>query len=253
MELVRIQVQIQETLIRQYSHHPSVKNVISHSMVSLMTILNCLSAKLAIIHCAGHSDPILVHSLWQEIMEKELGDTVAMSPADRMRSLSLKLVSLGKIYAGTPRYFPLEFLVKFLEQEVCRLNWDVGFVTSTMQEIGVQLPRLLEVYDQLFKTRDPCWQRLKKPLHLVECIHVLLSGYVDDPSRVPTYDRRRFTNVCLDNICGYLVELQSLSPNSTLQQNHWQLQVAAGKAGETPLTFFTGQGTGDLWMVHCWP
>lgn len=46
-----------------------------------------------------------------------------------------------------------EFLVKFLEQEVCWLNWDVGFVTSTMQEIGVQLPRLLEVYDQLFKTR----------------------------------------------------------------------------------------------------
>ncbi|KAM7368981.1 hypothetical protein PAMP_013281 [Pampus punctatissimus] len=228
MELVRIQVQIQETLIRQYSHHPSVKNVISQLDSELMDITKLYGefadhfklseCKLAIIHCAGHSDTILVHSLWQEIMEKELGDTVVMSPADRMRSLSLKLVSLGKIYAGTPRYFPLEFLVKFLEQEVCRLNWDVGFVTSTMQEIGVQLPRLLEVYDQLFKTRDPCWQRLKKPLHLVECIHVLLSGFVDDPSRVPTYDRRRFTNVCLDNICGYLVELQSLSPNSALQQ-----------------------------------
>lgn len=37
----------------------------------------------------------------------ELGDSVAMSPADRMRSLNLKLVSLGRIYAGTPRYFPL--------------------------------------------------------------------------------------------------------------------------------------------------
>lgn len=47
----------------------------------------------------------------------------------------------------------VEFLVKFLEQEVCHLNWDVGFVTATMLEIGVQLPRLLEVYDQLFKTR----------------------------------------------------------------------------------------------------
>ncbi|CDQ75877.1 unnamed protein product [Oncorhynchus mykiss] len=101
-----------------------------------------------------------------------------MSPADRMRALNLKLVSLGKIYAGTPRYFPLQFLVKFLEQEVCRLNWDVGFVTFTMQEIGLQLPCLLEVYDQIFKTRDTCWQRLKKPVHLVECIHVLLSGYV---------------------------------------------------------------------------
>ncbi|XP_068430633.1 nuclear pore complex protein Nup155 [Clinocottus analis] len=228
MELVRIQVQIQDTLIRQYSHHPSVKNVISQLDSELMDMTKLYGefadhfklseCKLAIIHCAGHSDPILVHSLWQEIMEKELADSVAMSPADRMRSLSLKLVSLGKIYAGTPRYFPLEFLVKFLEQEVCRLNWDVGFVTVTMQEIGVQLPRLLEVYDQLFKTRDPCWQRLKKPLHLVECIHVLLSGFVDEPSRVPSYDKRRFTNVCLDNICGYLVELQSLSPNVALQQ-----------------------------------
>ncbi|XP_051971626.1 nuclear pore complex protein Nup155-like isoform X1 [Xyrauchen texanus] len=227
MEVVRIQVQIQETLRRQYSHHPSVQGAITQLDSELMDITKLYGefadhfrlseCKLAIIHCAGHSDTILVHSLWQEIIEKELNDSVAMSPADRMRALSLKLVSLGKVYAGTPRYFPLDFLVKFLEQEVCRLNWDVGFVTFTMQEIGVQLPRLLEVYDQLFKTRDPCWQRLKKPLHLVECIHVLLSGYVDDPSRVPTYDRRRFTNACLDNICGYLVELQSLSPNTALQ------------------------------------
>ncbi|XP_026119490.1 nuclear pore complex protein Nup155-like [Carassius auratus] len=227
MEVVRIQVQIQETLRRQYSQHPSVQGAITQLDSELMDITKLYGefadhfrlseCKLAIIHCAGHSDPILVHSLWQEIIEKELNDSVAMSSADRMRALSLKIVSLGKLYAGTPRYFPLDFLVKFLEQEVCRLNWDVGFVTFTMQEIGVQLPRLLEVYDQLFKTRDPCWQRFKKPLHLVECIHVLLSGYVNDPSRVPTYDRRRFTNACLDNICGYLVELQSLSPNAALQ------------------------------------
>ncbi|XP_058645597.1 nuclear pore complex protein Nup155 isoform X1 [Onychostoma macrolepis] len=227
MEVVRIQVQIQDTLRRQYSQHPSVQGAMTQLDSELMDITKLYGefadhfrlseCKLAIIHCAGHSDPILVHSLWQEITEKELSDSVAMSPADCMTALSLKLVSLGKLYAGTPRYFPLDFLVKFLEQEVCRLNWDVGFVTFTMQEIGVQLPRLLEVYDQLFKTRDPCWQRLKKPLHLVECIHVLLSGYVNDPSRVPTYDRRRFTNACLDNICGYLVELQSLSPNAALQ------------------------------------
>uniref|UniRef100_A0A8C7GWP6 Nuclear pore complex protein Nup155 n=1 Tax=Oncorhynchus kisutch TaxID=8019 RepID=A0A8C7GWP6_ONCKI len=163
MEVVRIQVQIQETLSRRYSQHPSVQGAMSQLDSELMDITKLYGefadhfrlseCKLAIIHCAGHSDPILVHSLWQEIMEKELGDSVAMSPADRMRALSLKLVSLGKIYAGTPRYFPLEFLVKFLEQEVCHLNWDVGFVTFTMQEIGVQLPRLLEVYDQLFKTR----------------------------------------------------------------------------------------------------
>lgn len=68
---------------------------------------------------------------------------MAFSPSD---------VHLLTLLTGV-NMFIAEFLVKFLEQEVCRLNWDVGFVTSTMQEIGVQLPRLLEVYDQLFKTR----------------------------------------------------------------------------------------------------
>ncbi|XP_010007023.1 PREDICTED: nuclear pore complex protein Nup155 isoform X2 [Chaetura pelagica] len=225
MEVARIQLQIQETLQRQYSHHTSVQDAISQLDAELMDITKLYGefadpfklseCKLAIIHCAGHSDPILVQTLWQEIIEKELSDSVSLSPADRMQALSLKMVLLGKIYAGTPRYFPLDFLVQFLEQQVCTLNWDVGFVTYTMQEIGVPLPRLLEVYDQLFKARDPYWNRLKKPLHLLECIHILLSGYVHDPSRV--LPRRRFTNVCLDAVSCYLVELQSMSPTLTVQ------------------------------------
>ncbi|KAL2294212.1 hypothetical protein Nmel_007937 [Mimus melanotis] len=262
MEVARIQLQIQETLQRQYSHHSSVQDAISQLDAELMDITKLYGefadpfklseCKLAIIHCAGHSDPILVQTLWQEVIEKgasvsfcinvelflkfslsvffslsELSDSISLSPADRMQALCLKLALLGKIYAGTPRYFPLGkllgcivnkhmyFLVLFLEQQVCTLNWDVGFVTYTMQEIGVPLPRLLEVYDQLFKARDPYWSRMKKPLHLLECIHVLLSGYVQDPSRVPM--RRQFTNICLDAVSCYLVELQSMSPTLMVQ------------------------------------
>ncbi|KAF1434426.1 hypothetical protein FQV22_0004963, partial [Spheniscus magellanicus] len=242
MEVARIQLQIQETLQWQYSHQSSVQDAISQLDAELMDItklygefadpFNLSECKLAIIHCASHSDPILVQTLWQEIIEKELSDTVSLSPADRMQALSLKMVLLGKIYAGTPRYFPLgkwfslyNFLVQFLEQQVCTLNWDVGFVTYTMQEIGVPLPRLLEVYDQLFKARDPYWNRMKKPLHLLECVHVLLSGYVRDPSRVLLRScllfcflyRRRFTSVCLDAVSCYLVELQSMSPTLMVQ------------------------------------
>uniref|UniRef100_A0A672U7I7 Nucleoporin 155 n=1 Tax=Strigops habroptila TaxID=2489341 RepID=A0A672U7I7_STRHB len=225
MDVARIQLQIQETLQRQYSHHSSVQDAISQLDAELMDITRLYGefadpfklseCKLAIIHCAGHSDPILVQTLWQEIIEKELSDSLSLSPDDRMQALSLKMVLLGKIYAGTPRYFPLDFLVQFLEQQVCTLNWDVGFVTYTMQEIGTPLPRLLEVYDQLFKARDPYWNRMKKPLHLLECIHVLLSAYVHDPSRVLL--RRQFTNVCLDAVSCYLVELQSMTPTLMVQ------------------------------------
>ncbi|NXK61143.1 NU155 protein, partial [Sylvietta virens] len=234
MEVARIQLQIQETLQQQYSHHSSVQDAISQLDAELMDITKLYGefadpfklseCKLAIIHCAGHSDPILVQTLWQEVIEKELSDSVSLSPADRMQALCLKLALLGKIYAGTPRYFPLGKLLAciFLEQQVCTLNWDVGFVTYTMQEIGVPLPKLLEVYDQLFKARDPYWSRMKKPLHLLECIHVLLSAYVQDPSReliviLCFLCRRRFTNACLDAVSCYLVELQSMSPTLMVQ------------------------------------
>ncbi|XP_006876995.1 PREDICTED: nuclear pore complex protein Nup155 isoform X2 [Chrysochloris asiatica] len=227
MEVARIQLQIQETLQRQYSHHSSVQDAVSQLDSELMDItklygefadpFKLAEGKLAIIHCAGYSDPILVQTLWQDIIEKELNDSVAMSSPDRMHALSLKIVLLGKIYAGTPRFFPLDFIVQFLEQQVCTLNWDVGFVIQTMNEIGVPLPRLLEVYDQLFKSRDPFWNRTKKPLHLLECIHVLLTKYVENPSQVQNYERRRFTNLCLDAVCGYLVELQSISSSVVVQ------------------------------------
>ncbi|XP_066473036.1 nuclear pore complex protein Nup155 isoform X2 [Tiliqua scincoides] len=227
MEVARIQFQIQEALQRQCSHHSSVQDAISQLDSELMEIsklygefadpFKLSECKLAILHCAGLSDPILVQTLWQEIIEKVLSDSVTMSPADRMQALSLKMIMLGKIYAGTPRYFPVDFLVQYLEQQVCCLNWDIGFVTYTMQEIGVPLPRLLEVYDQLFKARDPYWSKMKKPLHLLECIHVLLSGYVQDPNKVPAFERRRFTNICLDAVSCYLVELQSISLTLTVQ------------------------------------
>uniref|UniRef100_A0A8C0QFQ8 Nucleoporin 155 n=1 Tax=Canis lupus familiaris TaxID=9615 RepID=A0A8C0QFQ8_CANLF len=227
MEVARIQLQIQETLQRQYSHHSSVQDAISQLDSELMDItklygefadpFKLAECKLAIIHCAGYSDPILVQTLWQDIIEKELNESVTLSSPDRMHALSLKVVLLGKIYAGTPRFFPLDFIVQFLEQQVCTLNWDVGFVIQTMNEIGVPLPRLLEVYDHLFKSRDPFWNRMKKPLHLLDCIHVLLARYVENPSQVLNCERRRFTNLCLDAICGYLVELQSMSSSVAVQ------------------------------------
>uniref|UniRef100_A0A8C4XEZ7 Nuclear pore complex protein Nup155 n=1 Tax=Erpetoichthys calabaricus TaxID=27687 RepID=A0A8C4XEZ7_ERPCA len=225
-EVARIQLQIQDMLSKQYSHHLAVQTALSRLDSELMDITKLYGeyadlyklseCKLAIIHCAKHSDPILVQNLWQEIIEKELNDSVAMNSADQMRTLNLKLVSLGKIYMGTPRYFPLDYNMQGFETaQVCSSeNWDVSFVTCTMREIGIPLPKLLDVYDHLFKTRDPVWQREKRPLHLLECIYVLLSAYVQDPTLLPVNERvkRKFTNICLDNICGYLVELQSLSP-----------------------------------------
>ncbi|XP_068106698.1 nuclear pore complex protein Nup155 [Hyperolius riggenbachi] len=239
MEVARIQLHIQDMLIRRYSHHPSAQDAIVQLDTELMDVTKLFAefaetfklseSKLAILHCAGHSDPILVQNLWQEIIERELIDSRGINAVDRMQALNLKLTALGKIYASNPRYFPLEFLVQYLEQQVCNLGWDVGYVTKTMEEIDVSVVRLLEVYDHLFKARDPFWNRVKKPLHLLDSIHILLSGYVQDPNRVPSYERRRFNTVCLDAIACYLVELQSMEPTPAVQTRIGNLKSLQAK------------------------
>lgn len=97
-----------------------------------------------------------------------------------MYVFSFKIVLFGKIYVGILCFFFLDFIVQFLEQQVCFLNWDVGFVIQIMNEIGVLLFRLLEVYDQLFKLWDLFWNRMKKLLYFLDCIYVLLIRYVEN-------------------------------------------------------------------------
>jgi len=48
------------------------------------------------------------------------------------------------------------FLVKYLEQCSVRLGFvdiDACFVFHSMMDVGITLPRLLDVYDHLFKAR----------------------------------------------------------------------------------------------------
>ncbi|CAJ0933242.1 unnamed protein product, partial [Ranitomeya imitator] len=79
MEVARIQLQIQGTLIRRYSNQLTTQNAVALLDSQLMDFTKLYGdfadpfklseCKLAIIHCAGHCDPILVQSLWEEIIE----------------------------------------------------------------------------------------------------------------------------------------------------------------------------------------
>ncbi len=102
-----------------------------------------------------------------------------------MHTLGNRLVVLGRMYSGTERYFPLRksralrslqkvlleilwlfgqtaptrvvsfaaFLVRYLERWSCELQFDVTFVFKTLQDIGVTVSKLHEIYDRLFKTK----------------------------------------------------------------------------------------------------
>lgn len=174
--------------------------------------------KLAIVHCAGHDDPTLVESLWREIIENEL----RVSTPHGLRS---KLVGQGQLYARSERFFPLSYLALRLEQEAARSSWPAGFVHQTLQEIGVSLPKLFAVYNQMFKEKDQFWQSVGQPLHVLDAVHSLLDCFAKNPALVPVYERASFKASVLDAISHYLVELQTLDSHSPTMASIRTLQT----------------------------
>ena len=50
-------------------------------------------------------------------------------------------------------YFAPGYIVELLECHSCEFQWDMGFVTSTLLELGSSIPNLFTVYDRLFKAK----------------------------------------------------------------------------------------------------
>ncbi|KAK7100912.1 nuclear pore complex protein Nup155-like [Littorina saxatilis] len=174
--------------------------------------------KLAIVYCAGLFDSALIENLWQNIINKELSVAGGIRGGDHLAGISERLVAIMKNYVSAERYFPVAFILRHLEQRSCEMGLNQRWVFLAMLNIGVPPAKLLELYDRLFKSRDPFWQTVGKPYHLLTVLNALLSHLADNPSLISPSDRRRFSMICLDAVSSYLVELQAMTadPNSRL-------------------------------------
>lgn len=172
--------------------------------------------KLAIVYCAGLFDSALIENLWQNIINKELSFPSGGRPGEQLVSVSERLVGIMKNYVSAERYFPLAFILRQLEQRSCELDLGHRWVFMALMEVGVHPAKLLELYDRLFKSRDPFWQTVRKPHHLLTVLHALLLHLADNPALTPPQDRRRFGLVCLDAVSTYLIELQAMKPDASI-------------------------------------
>ncbi|XP_060081127.1 nuclear pore complex protein Nup155-like [Ylistrum balloti] len=221
MEVGRLQLQVQNALSKiRDRNQQNISEALSRLDSDLLdlTLLyeefadkyDLSECKLAIIHCAGLFDAALVENLWQSIIDKEVDGTMKMTTPMRITNIRNKMEPIGKQYMKTERYFPLAFLVKYIEQRSCELDFTASWVYEMMLEIGVPPPKLLEIYDRMFKSRDPYWQTIQKPLHLLDVLSNLLAHLTANPSLIPVYERRPFSTLCLDFVATYLVELQTM-------------------------------------------
>ncbi|XP_033636336.1 nuclear pore complex protein Nup155-like [Asterias rubens] len=219
LEVANLQLQVYESIARFSTADPRYQEALSKLNVELQDvsklygdfadIFHLYECQLAIVHCAGHYEQQLVQSLWQQIIDKDLNDSIGKPHESRIGILTNKLQSLGRKYFTSERYFPTGFLVLYLEKKSCELNWGTVWVFRCFLSIGTPMSKLHTIYDGHFKAKDPFWQTCRQPLHLLNVICALLDTFADSPNVVPVHERRQFINVSLDAIANYKVELEA--------------------------------------------
>lgn len=219
MEVARIQNQILDTLTQ--SRIRGIEEAVSRLNADLLDItqlyedfafpFNFHECQLAIIHCAGLHDVTLVETLWQNIIDKELDEELDCNLSTKVLALCNKLKSLGKVYVSSSHeYYPLPFLINYLELRSSDMTLDCKWPYSTMVELGISLPKILQVYNQIYKSKDPQWLAPKKLQHLFKVLSHIVAQFVDSPNTLPPNEKRQCTVFFLDAITSYLVDLQAL-------------------------------------------
>ena len=68
---------------------------------------NLWECQLAILHCAGHPDNMLIETVWNNIIEGEMSKSAELSSPNRINIMANKIAVLGKLYSSSQKYFPL--------------------------------------------------------------------------------------------------------------------------------------------------
>lgn len=155
--------------------------------------------KLTIVNYSHHNDPLLIESIWMEIIDGEM--EAPGSSIKQAQNLLTKVHKLATEYGAGGHCFPLAFLVRELELRCCRLRLDPSPVpdafVSTMQ---VDFDLLLDIYSRMISMNERIWGNEGNEWHLVQSTTQLVGMLADQPHLVAQRNRRRIVGKTNDLI-----------------------------------------------------
>lgn len=225
LEIARVQKMILDTLSSVSSREAQIAcqnlnyqlytiNQLYSDFVERFDLSEC---KLKILHCSHHNDPLLIESVWMEIINKELG--APGSSEEKMTRLLLKVQLLSKEYGTSGHCFPLAFLVRELELRACKLHFTKSPVPDTMiNGMNVDADLLLDIYARMISVNERVWQSEGNEWHLVEATTRLVELLTSQPHLIPIRGRTRIVAKAqeLVSACRNLLYPK---PNTELMQN----------------------------------
>lgn len=173
--------------------------------------------KLKILHCSHHNDPLLIESVWTEIINKELA--MGGSADERMTRLLLKIQLLAKEYSSSGHCFPLAFLVHELEVRACKLRLTQSQVAEAMlNNMSIDPSLLLDIYARMISVNERIWLNEGNEWHLIDSTKRLVLMLVSQQHLIPVRSRTRIVAKAqeLVSACRNLLYPK---PNTELMQN----------------------------------
>lgn len=100
--------------------------------------------KLTIINYSHHNEPLLIESIWMQILDKEMEQPG--TPAEKATRLLSKVKSLSQEHNNGGTCFPLHFIVRELEVRCFRLKLLNSPVPEALLEMNLNFDNLLDIY-----------------------------------------------------------------------------------------------------------
>lgn len=225
MDIARVQKMILDTLQCMTGHDAQVAcKSLNYQLYTINDLyadyvepFNLSECKLKILHCSHHNDPLLIESVWSEILDKEL--SVHGSPDEKVTRLMLKVQTLAKEYGTTGHCFPLAFLVYELELRCCRLRIQNSPVAETLiNSIGIDVDHMLDIYSRMISMNERTWSTEGNEWHLVQSVTNLVDMLTTQTHIIPVRNRTRIVAKALELVSACR-NLLYPKPNTERMQN----------------------------------
>lgn len=235
MDVARIQTQILKEL-KHFPETPAIQEAISQLNYSLMDLtqlyqgyaqkFSLFDCQLAILKCGDHYDPALIERLWKSIIDNVLISNESESPDTQLHILSNRIESLGKTLMPSERFFPVNFIIAYLEFNTHSFN-NLGWVPNCLMKIGFKPINLLEPYHKFYKSREHSWDLWSgKSIHVLRVIANLIQNSLNSSDKP-------FATACLDVICDYLIDLQTMvTSDSTIKRLQEQFTILQSRINQ---------------------
>lgn len=219
MEVVRIQILVYRRLKELPESHAIQEaiNQLNYCLSDLTQLyqnyaqkFNLYDCQLSILKCGNHYDPSLIERLWKSIIDEIFNRTQNEPAETQLHILSYSVENLGKTLMPSERFFPTYFIIAYLEFKTHMYN-NLRWVPRCLVKVGFKPINLLDPYHKFYKSREYSIYWPEKQVHALRVIATLIEDSLENSDS-------SFATACLDVICDYLIDLQTMTPDNNVRR-----------------------------------